>query len=128
MCGVSFVITVHESILIDARDIVCRMVNLYKLIFVIYQSMLLGHLPSVLMCIHSAFTIRNLHRRHVNQVHERQRNRHLMSMLIAEVIVNVITPIPYSCNHIYIVTSQNSFQMIIYHQLASSLLLITHKR
>ncbi len=63
--------------------------------------MVVGIVPPVLMSVFSILTISSLHQRHGTQVRARQRDRYLMRLVIAEVIVNVVTSIPYSANLIY---------------------------
>ena len=59
-------------------------------------------LPIVLLIIFSVLTIRSLYRRHgAGQVRVRQRDRYLMRMVIAEVIVDIIVSIPYSSILVY---------------------------
>ena len=101
ICVVCLVIAIHLPILMDIRNGVCGMFGLYKLIYAIYQITLVGILPPVLMSIFSILTIRSLHQRHGNQIRARQRDRYLMRMVIAEVMVNIFTSIPYSINLVY---------------------------
>ncbi|CAF4185303.1 unnamed protein product, partial [Adineta steineri] len=58
-------------------------------------------LPPILMIIFSSLTIRNLWYRHTDQIRVRNRDRYLMRMLIAEVIIDIVTSIPYSINLVY---------------------------
>ncbi len=101
MCAVCLVIAIHMPILMDIRNGVCGMFDLYNLIYAIYQITLVGTLPPILMCIFSILTIHSLHQRHGIQTRARQRDRYLLRMVIAEVIVNVVTSIPYSINLVY---------------------------
>jgi uncharacterized membrane protein len=94
-------IALHVPILMDIRDSVCGMFGLYKLIYAIYQVILVGILPPILMIIFSILTMHSLHQRHGTQTRLRQRDRYLMRMVIAEVIVNISTSIPYSINLLY---------------------------
>jgi hypothetical protein len=77
------------------------MFGLYKVIYAIYQITIVGILPPVLMSIFSILTIRSLLERHGPLRRLRQRDRHLMRMVLAEVIVNVSISIPYSINLVY---------------------------
>jgi hypothetical protein len=101
ICGVSVVIGIHILIFMTIRGGVCGMFGVYKFIYAIYQITISSILPPILMCIFSILTIHSLHQRHGNQVHARQRDRYLLRMVIAEVIVNVFTSIPFSANLIY---------------------------
>jgi hypothetical protein len=101
MCIVWLVAAVHIPILTEIRNGVCGMFDLYKFVYAFYSIILTGILPPVLMSIFGILTIRSLHQRHGAQKHARQRDRYLMRMLIAEVVVNIFTSIPYSANLIY---------------------------
>jgi hypothetical protein len=101
MSAVWLVVAMHLPILMNIRDGVCGMFGLYKVIYAIYQITLVGILPPVLMCIFSFLTIRSLHQRHGIQTRARQRDRYLMRMIIAEVMVNIFTSIPYSSYLVY---------------------------
>jgi hypothetical protein len=59
------------------------------------------------MFIFSVLTIRSLHHRHGNQVRTTQKDRDFMRMVVAEVIVNIFTSIPYSSNLVYGVITNN---------------------
>ncbi|CAF3718921.1 unnamed protein product [Adineta steineri] len=98
---VYFIISIHIPILMDIRGGVCGMFSLYKLIYAIYQITLAGILPPLLMIIFSALTIRSLQYRHGTQRRAKQRDRYLLRMVIAEVMVNVFTSVPYSANLVY---------------------------
>ncbi len=101
MCGVWLVIAIHLPIFMTIRGGVCGMFGVYKFIYAIYQITLGGILPPTLMCIFSILTIRSLHQRHGARVRARQRDRYLLRMIVAEVMVNVFTSIPYSANLVY---------------------------
>lgn len=101
LCPTCLLIAIHAPILMEIRNGVCGMFGVYKLIYAIYQITLVGLLPPVLMCIFSMLTIYNLHQQHCAQRHGVRRDRYLMRMLIAEVLVNIVTSIPYSANLIY---------------------------
>ncbi len=101
MCIVWSVAALHIPILIDIRDGICGMFDLYQLVYGFYRIILSGILPPVLMSIFGVLTIRSLHQRHGARKHARQRDRYLMRMLIAEVVVNIFTSIPFSANLIY---------------------------
>ena len=96
-----FIIAIHMPILMEIRIGVCGMFGLYKLIYAFYQLTLVGILPPTLMIVFSFLTIRTLHQRHGNPIRARRRDRYLMRMLIAEVLVNILTSIPYSANLVY---------------------------
>jgi hypothetical protein len=101
ICPVWLVAGIHLPILMHIQNGVCGMFGSYKLIYAFYQITLVSILPPTLMSIFSILTIRTLHQRHVAHVHARRRDRDLMRMVIAEVIVHVSTAIPYSSNLIY---------------------------
>jgi len=101
LCGVYLVIAIHLSILMNIISGVCGMFGVYKLIYAIYQITSVAILPPVLMSIFSILTFRSLHKRHGIQARARKRDRYLMRMVIAEVIVNVVTSIPFSINLFY---------------------------
>lgn len=95
------IVGIHLPILMDLREGICEIIDSYRLIYAIYQIALVGIFPPVLMIIFSALTIRRLHQRHKTQTRAKRRDRHMMRMVIAEVLVNVITSIPFSLNLVY---------------------------
>jgi hypothetical protein len=74
-CIAFSLIAIHVPILMDIRSGVCGMFGLYKLIYTIYQIMVVGILPPVLMIIFSTLAIHSFHQRHGNQIQARQRDR-----------------------------------------------------
>lgn len=96
------IFSIHILILTELRGATCALIGLYKLIYAIYQITLVGILPPTLMIIFSSLTIRRLRQRHETQTRAKQRDRQLMRMVIAEVLVNVITSIPFSVNVVYL--------------------------
>jgi hypothetical protein len=105
--GVWLVASIHILIFMDIQRGVCGMFGLYKLIYTIYQTIVTGILPPILMSIFSTLTIRSLYHQHGNRVRARRRDRDFMRMVVAEVIVNIFTSIPYSSNLIYGVIANN---------------------
>jgi hypothetical protein len=105
--AVWLVACIHIPILMTIKGGVCGMFGSYKLIYTIYQITLVGILPPVLMCIFSTLTIRSLHRRHGDQIRAKQRDRDFMRMIVAEVMINIFTSIPYSANLVYGVITNN---------------------
>lgn len=101
MCAVWLVAAIHVLIFVDIRNGVCGMFGLYKVVYAIYQIISVAIIPPILMGIFSILTIRSLHQRHSTQVRAKQRDRYLMRMVIAEVIVNIVTSIPFSINLVY---------------------------
>jgi hypothetical protein len=101
MFAVWLVAAIHVPIFVSMRNGVCGMFGLYKLIYAIYQITSVGILPPILMSTFSILTVRSLHQRHGKQVRAKQRDRYLMRMVIAEVIVNIVTSIPFSINLVY---------------------------
>jgi hypothetical protein len=106
MCVVWLVVAIHMPILMDIRGGVCGQFDLYKFIYAIYQAVITGFLPPILMIIFSTLTMLSLHQLHDAQLHAtqinaRKRDRYLLRMVIAEVMVNIFTSIPYSANQIY---------------------------
>lgn len=100
-CIVCTLIAIHLPFFMEIRGTTCGMFGLYKLIFAFYQIIVLSVLPPLLMVIFSVLTIRSLYQRHATQERARQRDRHLLLMVIVEVIVNIFTTIPFSGNLIY---------------------------
>ena len=98
---VCFLISIHVPILPDIRENVCGMFGSYKLIYSIYQITFVGILPLVLMSIFSILTIRSIHHRHDPQRRTRKIDRYVLRMVLAEVLVNISTSIPYSINLVY---------------------------
>jgi hypothetical protein len=101
MCITWIVSGLHLPIFMDIRDGVCGMFGFYEFFYPIYQCILVGILPPVLMSILSFLTIRSLHQRHGDRVHIKQKDRDLMRMLLAEIITNILTSIPFSANLLY---------------------------
>ena len=101
ICIVCFVIGIHIPIFMDIRGNICGMFGLYKVIYPIYQIMVVGILPPVLMVIFSTLAVHSLHQRHGNQIFARQRDRDFMRMVIAEAMVTVLTAFPSSVNLVY---------------------------
>ncbi|UJR34337.1 hypothetical protein I4U23_021740 [Adineta vaga] len=95
------IIGIHILIFMDIRSNTCGMFDTYKLFYAAYQITFISVVPPVLMSIFSILTIRSLHQRHDGQIHIRQRDRQLMRVLIVEVLINVSTSIPISCNFAY---------------------------
>ncbi|CAF1523340.1 unnamed protein product [Adineta ricciae] len=86
----------------DLRNGVCDMFGIYKLIYAIYQIIVSGLLPPIFMSVFSILTIISLHERHhTNQIRVKQSDQQLTRLVIVEVIVNVLTAIPYSANLLY---------------------------
>ncbi|CAF0974329.1 unnamed protein product [Adineta steineri] len=86
----------------DIKNGICTMLTTYKLPYSIYQIIVISIIPPMLMCIFSILTIRKLHqRRDIIQMHVKRKDRYLMRMVIAEVMINVLTSIPYSANLLY---------------------------
>ena len=100
-CLACSLVAVHIPILLNIKSGVCGMFGLYKLIYSFYLITLNGIVPPVLMIIFSALTIYSIDQQHRNQVRARQRDRDFMRMIIAEVVVNIFTTIPYSANTVY---------------------------
>ncbi|CAF3855328.1 unnamed protein product [Adineta steineri] len=102
MCVICSLIAIHLPILMDIRGGVCGMFGIYKFIYAIYQTSVIGIIPPVLMSIFSVLTIRSLRERHRdNPVRTRQRDRCLTRMVFAEIIASISVSIPYSSNLIY---------------------------
>ncbi|CAF0759449.1 unnamed protein product [Adineta steineri] len=100
-CIVCSLAAIHMPILMYIRNNICGMFDLYKFIFAFYEILTITILPPALMIIFSALTIRSLHQRHAIQIHAKIRDRHLLRMVIAEVVVNIVTSVPFSVNLIY---------------------------
>lgn len=99
---VCFAMASHMPILTELRNGVCGMYGAYKFVYAIYQNITLGLTPPILMTIFGVVTMRSLRHRHENfQVRTRQRDRHLATMVAAEVIITVLTTIPFSINLLY---------------------------
>ncbi|UJR12245.1 hypothetical protein I4U23_016422 [Adineta vaga] len=93
---------IHMPILMDIRNGSCGMIGIYKLVYAIYQLIISGLLPPIFMSIFSILTINSLHQRHhTGQIRMKQSDRALTRMVVVEVIVNIITAIPYSINLLY---------------------------
>ncbi len=85
----------------EIRGGVCGMFGLNKLIYAIYQSISVGILPPVLMSVFGYLTVRSLRQRHAANEHIRQKDNDLMRMLVAEIMINIFTSIPFSAYLLY---------------------------
>jgi hypothetical protein len=101
MCLVWFIAGSHLPVFMTIRNGVCSMFDFYKFFYPIYQTIVVSIMPLVLMCVFSCLTIQTLHQRSISNVHVRQNDRDLMRMLVAEIMINAFTSIPYSCNLLY---------------------------
>jgi len=101
MCAIWIVAGLHLPVYMNIRGGICGMFDYYKLFYSVYQIILVGLLPPVLMSTFSFLTVRGLRQRHADMVHVRRKDRDLMRMLIAEVLINIFTSIPYSANLVY---------------------------
>jgi hypothetical protein len=106
-CASWFIIAVHIPILVDISVGVCGMSGLYKLIYPFYQLMVCTILPPIVMIIFGTLTIHSLYRRNLVLRRTQRKDRYLMRMVMAEVIVNILTSTPYSIDLIYGVATYN---------------------
>ena len=94
-------LAIHLPIQMDLRDGQCSLFGFYRFVYALYQTIIIGIIPPISMITFSILAIRGVHQRaHLTRM-RRQRDRYLMRMVIAEVIVNIVTSIPYSINLIY---------------------------
>ncbi len=98
---VCFTMVIYLPIFMNISNHVCGMFGLHKFIYAIYQITIVGILPPVLMSIFGILTIRSLNQRYGFLRRFRQRDRYLLRMVLAEVILNVSISIPYSINLVY---------------------------
>jgi hypothetical protein len=101
MCSVWIVAGLHLPVFMDIRGGICWMFDFYKFFYPIYQFILVGIIPPVLMSVFGFLTVRSLHQRHAANTHVRQKDHDLMRMLIAEIMINIFTSIPFSANLLY---------------------------
>jgi hypothetical protein len=80
---------------------VCSMFDFYKFFYPIYQTIVAGILPPILMSTFGFLTVRTLRQRHASNIQVKRKDRDLMRMLVAEVMINVVASIPYSGNLLY---------------------------
>jgi hypothetical protein len=95
------VIGLHLPIFMEIRNDVCSSFGTYKFFYATYQCIVIGIVPPTLMSIFGFLTIRSLGQLHSNQTNVRKKDRDLMRMLVAEIMINVATSIPYSANLLY---------------------------
>ena len=91
----------HLPIFMDIRGGICGMFDFYKFFYPIYQCILVGTLPPILMSVFGFLTVRSLQQRHGAGTQVRRKDNDLMRMLIAEIMINVFTSIPFSANLLY---------------------------
>jgi hypothetical protein len=104
-----FIAAIHIPIFSTIQSGSCIMPGLYSLIFSIYIVIFAGFIPPILMSIFSLITLRNLHSIHLRinttniqaNRYIRQRDFHLIRMLIAQVVVYILTTTPYPLNTLY---------------------------
>jgi len=85
----------------EIRNGVCSSLGTYQFFYAIYQCIVIGIIPPTLMSIFSFHIVRNLSQLHANQTNVRRKDRDLMRMLVAEIMINVATSIPYSADLLY---------------------------
>jgi hypothetical protein len=93
--------TTNVLVFMDIRDGVCWMFDFYKFFYPIYQCIIIGTIPPMLMGLFGFLTFRSLQQRHVTTTNVRQKDHDLMRMLIAEIMINIFTSIPYSIDLLY---------------------------
>ncbi|CAF1376824.1 unnamed protein product [Adineta ricciae] len=91
----------HFPIFMDLRGSTCGLFDSYRYFFGIYQLVLVSLLPSVLMGIFGILAVRTIHQRGTALTSVRRRDRDLMRMIVAEILINIIASIPLSANLIY---------------------------
>ncbi|CAF0999847.1 unnamed protein product [Adineta ricciae] len=101
MCIFWLIAGSHLPVFMDIRGGVCWMFDFYKFFYPIYQCILVGVLPPVLMSVFGFLTVSTLRRRRSTNEHIRQKDHDLMRMLIAEILINIVTSIPFSANLLY---------------------------
>jgi hypothetical protein len=80
----------HLSIFMDIRSSVCGMFEYFKLFYAIYQVILVAILPPVLMSTFGFLIGQSLRQRDGTRAHARQKDRDLMRLLIAELMINIL--------------------------------------
>ena len=101
MCITWLVAGFHLPVFMDIRDGACTLFDFYKLFYSVYQVIFVSFLPPFLMSVFGFLTVRSLHQRHAANTHASQKDRDLMRMLVAEIMINIITSIPFSANLLY---------------------------
>ncbi len=101
MCIVWLILGSHLPIFMTIRGNTCGMFDFYKFFYPIYQTILVGILPPALMAVFGILTVRTLNQRHTKNTHIRQKDRDLMRMLFAEIVINISTSITFSGNLLY---------------------------
>ncbi|CAF1112318.1 unnamed protein product [Adineta ricciae] len=103
MCVICTLVPLHMPILMYINSAgTCGMFGMYKLSYAIYQIIFFTFTPPILMAVFSLLTIRDLYQRHnASQVSARKLDRHLAYMVITEVVINIISSVPYGINLLY---------------------------
>lgn len=100
-CLIWPILAIQILVFMEIRNGVCWMFGLVRFYYSIYQLITVGIIPPTLMSIFGFLSLRSLRQLHSSNEHGRRRDYDLMRMLIAEIIINVTTSIPYSINIIY---------------------------
>jgi hypothetical protein len=101
MCPVGIIIGLHLPIFIDLRGNVCGTFGFYKFFYPIYQLILISVIPPILMGVFGFLAVRNSHQRQAAHVRVKRRDRDLMRMLVAQIIIYITSSVPYSAYLLY---------------------------
>jgi len=101
VCPLWLCIACYMPIITELNNGVCAMNDSYKLMYAIYQLIFASILPPLLMSIFSILTIRSLRERHLTQLQAKRRDRDLICMVFAQVIMTICACIPYSMYLMY---------------------------
>jgi hypothetical protein len=102
-----FITAIHVFIGVDIQAGNCKMTGQYKLVYTFYQMTVCAILPPILMIIFGILTIRTLYQRRLTLRRTKRKDRHLMRMVMVEVLVYMITSTPNSISLIYDVATYN---------------------
>ncbi|UJR18886.1 hypothetical protein I4U23_022014 [Adineta vaga] len=101
MCIFGLIIGSHILIFLDIRANICGLFDFYKFFYPIYQFITIVVLSSILMSIFGFLAVRNLRQRQIGLERIKRKDRDLIRMLIAEILINIIASIPFAANLLY---------------------------
>ncbi|CAF1421690.1 unnamed protein product [Adineta ricciae] len=101
MCLFGLIIASHLLIFLDIRGNMCGLFGFYKFFYPIYQFIIIVVVSSALMSIFGFLAVKNVQQRQIALGRLKRKDRDLMRMLVAEVLINIIASVPFAANLLY---------------------------